>query len=67
MKRLRLAQMLVGPDVGLLGVDDEHFVETVIGVAMGAQPDPLTLVLFGAFLEEVYFLPSDSDRRLKAV
>jgi hypothetical protein len=46
---------------------DKHLVKTIFGAAMGAQTDPLALVLFGFFFEGVYVLPANSNSRLKGV
>ena len=67
VKRFRLAQMLMRPDIGVLGMHDKHLVKTVIGAPMGAQSYALALVMFGVLLEEIDILPTNSDSRFKAV
>ena len=47
MEGYTLAQMLMGPNVGVTGMHDKHLMELVFFRRMGAHPDALSLVLLG--------------------
>jgi hypothetical protein len=56
MEGLALCQVLMGPDIGIFRVHDEHLMDLIVGVLVSTQPDAPALIKRG-MLFQIFYLP----------